>query len=150
MLAWSHREWKSWYDIKVQLVRFFTQSEYAHVAIAWVIGERVFVLEAVMPLVRIFPLSKLGDFYWLPMGCAWSPKTEELALSAIGDQYSQWDAIKAFFSSPAADHTWECAEYVMQVLKNEDIELGTSAVPSDVVRAALMRGAQMAYVQAKP
>jgi hypothetical protein len=43
LLAWSHRGWRSWYDIQIQLVRFFTQSEYSHVGIAWVVGGRVHI-----------------------------------------------------------------------------------------------------------
>ena len=62
LLAWSHRGFRSWHDFKVQAVRLFTQSEYSHVGIAWVVGGRVFVIEAVEPRVRIFPLSKLGEY----------------------------------------------------------------------------------------
>ena len=68
VLAWSHRGIRSWHDLKIWLVRMFTRSEYSHVGTAWVVGNRVFVIEAVMPKVRIYPLSKLGDFYWLQMG----------------------------------------------------------------------------------
>jgi len=46
LLAWSHRGWRTWYDIKIQAVRFFTQSEFSHVGVAWAVGGRVFVLEA--------------------------------------------------------------------------------------------------------
>ena len=57
LLFWSHRELKSWYDLKVQIVRMVTRSEYSHVGVAWVTGGRVFALEAVVPLIRIYPLS---------------------------------------------------------------------------------------------
>ena len=88
ILAWSHRGIKSWHDLKIWFVRMFTRSEFSHIGTAWVIGDRVFVIEAVMPLVRIYPLSKLGDFYHLPMGAPWRPSTEALALSKVGHKYS--------------------------------------------------------------
>ena len=67
LLAWSHRApwWASLRDCKIALVRLFTRSEYCHVGIAWVLGGRVFVIEAVKPEVRIYPLSKLAPFYWV-------------------------------------------------------------------------------------
>lgn len=117
ILAWSHRGWRSWYDIQIQAVRIFTRSEYCHVGMAWVTSGRVFVLEAVSPLVRNFPLSKLTPFFWLPQD-KWSPEIEKTALSIVGKKYSKLDAILAYFGDlkPGERDTWECAEYVAYVL----------------------------------
>jgi hypothetical protein len=141
LFAWSHTSWKSWYDIKIQAVRLFTQSEYCHVGIAWVIGGRVFALEAVQPKVRIFPLSKLTPFYWLPMNAPWDPKTEEYALSIIGEPYSQEQAVAAFINmlKTGKDANWQCAEYVHEVLKTDGIDLGKKATPNAIVLAAQER-----------
>ena len=140
LLAWTHKPWSSLYDLKIQLVRFFTRSEYSHVAIAWVIGERVFVIEAVIPLIRIYPLSKLGNFYWLPMDVKWNKETEALALSKIGERYSTFDAIKAYFTKLEYDSRWECAEFVAKVLEYEGIDLGTEYIPSLIVEKAMLLG----------
>lgn len=151
LLAWSHTSWKSWYDIKIQAVRLFTQSEYCHVGIAWVIGGRVFALEAVQPRVRIFPLSKLTPFYWLPLNAPWAPKTEEYALSIIGESYSQEQAVAAFFKMLKAgeDANWQCAEYVQTVLKTDGIDLGNVVTPNAIVLAAQERpDVAMRYVTA--
>lgn len=151
LLAWSHTSWKSWYDMKIQIVRLLTQSEYCHVGVAWVTGGRVFALEAVQPRVRIFPLSKLTPFYWLPMNAQWAQKTEEYALSIIGDPYSEEQAIKAFFKMLKAgeDANWQCAEYVQSVLKNDGIDLGEIVTPSALVLAAQERvDAAVRYVKA--
>jgi len=149
LLAWSHRGWRSWRDIKIQAVRFFTQSEYSHVGLAWVVGGRVFVLEAVMPLVRIYPLSKLGDFYHLPSTATWTPDVEELALSKVGESYSQWQAIKAFFQPLKADATWECAQYVLEVLACAGIDLGPMATPSAVVLQAQQQGSPCFFINSE-
>lgn len=146
LLAWSHHGWGSWYDIKIQLVRIFTRSEYSHVGVAWVIGKRVFVLEATNPHVRIYPLSKADDFYWIPMGAEWTEEVESYALSKIGEKYSTKDAIKAFFSLPIDNREWECAEYVKEVLAKAKIFLGNKLIPSKIVQRALEFKKPMTYV----
>ena len=147
VLAWSHRGIHSWHDLKIWFVRMFTRSEYSHVGTAWVVGNRVFVIEAVMPKVRIYPLSKLGPFYWLQMGAYWRKATETLALSFVGDDYSQVQAMVSPFITPPKDDRWECAELVATVARQDSIDLGAAYTPSEVVLAAQKRGAPMTYVE---
>jgi hypothetical protein len=139
ILAWSHRAWGSFYDVQIQAVRFFTQSEYCHVGIAWVIGGRVFVIEAVTPKVRIFPLSKLLPFWHTPMNAEWRPATEEYALAQVGADYSKWQAVQAYFGKPDLDHLWECAELTAEVLRRDGIDLGEKYTPSAVMYRAQQR-----------
>jgi hypothetical protein len=147
ILAWSHRGIQSWHDLKIWFVRMFTRSEYSHVGTAWVIGSRVFVIEAVMPKVRIYPLSKLGDFYWLPMKAYWRKATETLALSYVGNDYSQIQAVQAPFMTPPADSEWQCAELVATIARQDSIDLGYAFTPSEIVLAAQKRGAPLTYVE---
>ena len=147
ILAWSHRGWKSWYDIKIQFVRLFTQSEYSHVGTAWVIGERVFVIEAVQPKVRIYPLSKLGEFYWLSTGAQWKDETLEYALSKVGQNYSQLQAMQSAFDEPPDDDKQQCAELTARIAKMDGINLGTTYTPSSVVRSAQLLGGNLVLVQ---
>lgn len=117
VLAWTHRGWKTWYDIKLQIVRIWTRSEFCHVGVAWVIGDRVFVLEAVSSGVRLMPLSMLLPCAWISRGI-WSPEHEKRALEQLGKPYSYWDAIMgAVGALDIADNSnWQCAEYVSYVL----------------------------------
>ena len=149
LLAWSHRApwYRSWYDFKIALVRMFTMSEYSHVATAWVVGGRVFAIEAVMPLVRIYPLSKLGEFYHLPLGAKFDDDVLEFALSKVGEPYSQVQAMQAFFHLPSDDGLWECAELVRKLAMLEGIDLGLNATPSEIVLAAQVRGVSCTLVQ---
>lgn len=146
LLAWSHEGWGSWYDIKIQLVRMFTRSEYSHVGVAWVVGDRVFVLEAVEPMARIYPLSKLGSFYHIPLKAPWSQSTEEKALSYIGADYKQLQAIKAFFKPLGRGNVSECAALVLTILDNDGIDLGHFATPDAVVLQAQLYGNPTMYV----
>ena len=149
LLAWSHRGWKSIHDIKIQLVRMFTQSEYSHVGVAWVVGERVFVIEAVEPCVRIFPLSKLGSFYHIPLNAPWSASTEEKALSYVGAEYKQLQAIKAFFKPLGKGNVSECAALVLTILEHDGIILENRATPDAVVYQAQLYGHPTFYVENK-
>jgi len=139
ILAFRHTGWKTWKDLKCQFVKFFTKSEYSHVGLAWIIGGRVFVIEAVMPLVRIFPISKVLPFDLIPCGSKyWQPIIEEACLTYVGEEYSQYQAILAGINrlKAGADSRWECAELCnvalgMGNLLKTDEALST---PADIVR----------------
>ena len=147
LLAFSHFGWKSWHDIKIQAVRMFTRSEYSHVGIAWVVGSRVFCIEAVMPLVRIYPLSKLGEFYWLPTNVEWTPQVEDFAMSTVGAEYSQWKAIESVFETPQDnDGLWQCCEFAKATLKLAGVDLGNEVTPTGVVKQALNLGYELKLV----
>jgi hypothetical protein len=143
LLAWSHRGWRSWYDIQIQLVRFFTQSEYSHVGVAWVTGGRTFVIEAVTPKVRIFPLSKLGDFYWIPDFIDWTPELEERALSYVGTEYSKLEALSAFFGQSWDSAKMQCAKLAMTIAGVHN----PNVTPSEAVGRALENASPLFKVE---
>ena len=148
LLAWSHRGWGSLYDLQIQAVRFATQSEYCHVGLAWIISGRVFVIEAVTPKVRIYPLSKLLPFYMIQIDNNWSPESEEFALAQVGCDYSKWKAIKSFFGKPDFDSLWQCAALVAEVSKLNGVNLGDRYTPNAVVQVALEQDSIIRFVEA--
>lgn len=139
LLAWTHRSWKTWSDIKIQLVRFFTQSEYSHVALALCLGGRVFAIEAVQPSVRIFPLRYLGEFYHISVNADWTEEVTEYAMSHLGEPYSQLQAIQSLFKYLKHDGEWECAELVADILVKVGINLGDKQTPTAVMREAQLQ-----------
>lgn len=147
ILAWSHRGWGSLYDFKIQMVRVFTRSEFSHVGVAWVVGNRVFVIEAVEPRARIYPLSKLESFYHLGMDAPWTAETEEHALSLVGTEYKQLEAIRMFFKDREPGNASECAALVLEVLEKDGFNLGKRATPDAVVKEALRLGKMMRYIE---
>ena len=146
LIAQSGGVWTSWHGIKVNIVRMFTRSTYSHVGIAWVVGGRVFILEAVTPKLRIYPMSKIGEFYLLPMYANWADTTEHLALENVGVNYSERVAVKAFFKPLQEDDVRQCAAYVLAVLRADGIKLGNRATPDAVVLAAMRRGADCTLI----
>lgn len=152
LLAWSHRGFRSWYDLKIQAVRFFTRSEYSHVGVALVLGGRVWVVESVTPLVRIVPLSNLLPCYALNVPALdWRDEDTEFALSFVGNDeysYSQREAMRGFFgTNNTADSLLECAEFVQIAYRHSGIDLRCRATPSDVVLAVQRLGGNLKYLE---
>jgi len=150
LLAFTHEGWWSVADIESQLVRIFTRSEYSHVGIAWPVGGRVMVLEAVVPEIRIFPLSKLLPFYHLPVDGIigeWSAEVEEYALSRVGQKYSKLEAIKGLFGLTRDNNKrWQCAEYAMAILRMAGAGIDCRVTPTDLVRELMSLGAPVNMV----
>lgn len=141
VLAWSHYEWATWYDLQVQAVRIGTQSDYCHVGLAWVAGGRVWVIESVEPVVRLVPLSNLigKGFYWLPLNAPMSDVELEFALAKVGNgRYSKLQAVQAQLGvlEVGKDDLWECAELVIAGRRLSGVDLGPKATPAAVVIAA--------------
>lgn len=147
LLSFNHGDWKSWSGIKTMIVHMATRSTYSHVAIAWRVGGRVMVLEAVKPKLRIFPLSLSGNFYITPTNAPWKYDTEEYALSKIGVDYSEINAVIADFKKLPDGDVSECAAYVREILLRDGIYLGDISTPEAVTLAAQRRGFPTQYVE---
>jgi hypothetical protein len=117
LIAWSEAgDWSSWRNWQLNFVRMGTMSEYNHVGIAYVIGGRVFVVDAVVPNVRIFPLSKLTPFRYIRTPFIFDNYVEEFMLLHVGTPYSKWEAFKAAFTSDTNnDKVIQCAKLVNKV-----------------------------------
>jgi len=105
------------------------------------------VLEAVKPLVRIFPLSLSGNFYWTPMNAPWKPETEEYALSQIGQKYSEISAMQAYFETLPKGSVSECAAYVREVMLRDGVDLGLRSTPDAVVLQAQLLGNPTYFIE---
>ena len=147
LLSFNHGSWNTISGIKTEIVHMATRSTYSHVGIAWVIANRVFVLEAVEPCLRIFPLSLEGDFYWTPLNASWHPETEEYALSKLGINYSEIQAMQAFYEELPPDSVQQCAAYAREILLKDGINLGSRSTPDAVVLAAQTLGNPTYYIQ---
>jgi len=115
------------------VVQKATGSIYSHVAIAWVVGERVYVFEAVQPLVRIFPLSKLLPFYWCEIKKPLNDDSLNFLNFAVGSEYSLKDCIRAFMGETTDDNRWQCAELCREALRKNDHAVNIPATPKDLM-----------------
>jgi hypothetical protein len=152
IFAQSHGGCGSWKDIKVMLVRAFTLSTYSHVGVIDVdpVDGRVYAVEAVQPVVHRVPLSTIGSFYHLPMRHAkWGWQARALVAIALDTPYSQWDAIRAFFSPLPAGTLTECAALTREILMRCGVDLGPMSRPDAVVQRALEHGSSITFIQQK-
>jgi hypothetical protein len=152
IIALSHSSWSSWYDIQIQAVRIFTESEYSHVGIVWTFAGRVFIVESVQPVVRITPLSNLAKdgFYVVPTLVDISDQEMEFLMSKVGiAKYSKWQAILAYLKllNIGADDFYECAEFVIVARALSGLHLGGTATPSAIVQNLLESGRQLTFVK---
>lgn len=140
VLAWAEGgKWDSWRNIQLNLIRMFTMSEYNHVGLAYVTDGRVFVIESVVPDIRIYPLSKELPCYLVKTDFNFSPDIVEYMLSKVGLKYSKWEALKAFFTTDTNNpDAWQCAKFVNDVLSK--VTPGISSIkdtPHDTVEYLL-------------
>lgn len=137
VVGFPHLETETWHDKKIQIVKHVTQSPLAHIGVVWVVensyGRKVFVIEAVQPLVRIFPLSKLGDFYWFPLEKELSAEAELVALNLVGMGYSELEAALGYIDRNNENNAvTQCAELIKVVFRSNNNTLPGHATPAQV------------------
>ena len=148
LLSWTHRGWGSIHSIVLQVIRFVTRSEYVHVGVAWVHNDRVFVIEAVDPYVRIMPLSNLLACYVTHTPHYFSKEAEEYVFSLVGTaKYSYMEAIKSVFKLNKDPDKWQCAELVRSIFKANKIDLNCIDTPSELVLAIQKLGGSTMYLE---
>lgn len=138
LLIWSKdaRDTKS--NLYLNLIRLFTRSEYAHVAIAWVLEGRLYIVEATQPVLRITPVKDFEEFYHVPMKVTWTKDSEEWLIDKIGLVYSFADAVRAYLGKRVDnDRKYQCAELCHEFYELHGIELGEAYTPALLVEKAL-------------
>ena len=118
ILIWEGTSILSW------VISKWTHSPYTHVGIAWVVGNRVLVLQA-DPGVGIdaAPLSKALPVFWLPIPCALTEEALGQALDRLQESYSFMNAIRAGFGLRPRYKGFQCAQYVNKVLRATGLRL---------------------------
>lgn len=94
------------------LINLFTKSEWVHCGIAWVVNDRVFLLETSWRTgVRITLMStKIPDTI-IQTNSQWNIAAENFAFDLIGRPYSYEDAIRAGTNKRSNDDMgWICSE----------------------------------------
>lgn len=110
--------------------------------IAWRFGNRLFVIEATIPHVRIIPVSVKDEFYHIPMDVTTTEEAEEFIFEQIGKPYSIWDAMKAYMGNTLEDQDrYQCAELAMAFYRKLKVQLDCLAIPSDLVNEILSKNA---------
>lgn len=147
VLAWSHRKIDSFYGFISWLIRLFTQSEYNHVGIAWNYQGRIFVIEAVRPYIRVVPLSSKLPVYWVPLDSKLTEEAENYAFSLVGvGKYSTIEAIKSYFGYNKFNNSWQCVEFVKQVLLKNNLPVSGLDTPAAFILELQRLGKDIIYL----
>lgn len=121
----------------------FTRSDVSHLAVIWVppLTQRVWIIEAVVPCVRVRPLSQAlaegEDIYHVAMNCNWA-KAEDFAFEHVGVPYSQLLAMVSSFEPWKHGDYTECAGLAIDIMNAAGIDLGKIATPQTALRQALL------------
>lgn len=138
LLIWSKNIRNSKSNFYLNLIRFFTRSEYAHVAVAWILEGRLFIVEATEPVLRITPVKDYDEFYHLSMDVSFTKESEDWLIDKIGLTYSIMDAIRAYLGKTVKnDRRYQCAELSNEFYKFHNIDLGDAFTPTAIVSKAL-------------
>lgn len=152
LLGFSHERWGSWYDLKVQAVRFARRSVYCHVGAVFLgPGSRVMCWEAVSQGIRLHPLRYLLPFWWVPMRAQWEDEVEEWACDQLGEPYSEWQALLGGLGllEPGVDRIWQCAEAYHELAWRQKTPLNCGLTPDEIMLAAQkLPGTLTHYVEA--
>lgn len=149
LLAFSHQSRGSWHDFQMHMVRKATESEFSHVGLAYVIYDRVFILEAVSSGVRMFPLSRALPFYLVSNPKELSNAALEWAFQNIGNKYeSKWRMLLDHFIDIdlKTNHRFQCAEYVNNILAFNGQEMTRVDTPSAIIATAMQHWGVLQYV----
>lgn len=134
------------------LVKLFTLSRYTHVGIAIELGNRLFLISADIPEVKLEPLENTKPFYHVPMNVDWKPEYTEKLLSHIGERYSVLEAIKGYFNmNNPNDKSWFCTEFVKVFYGDLGYTFSDDMTPCGLMSDILaIDGKLLKYVDTRP
>lgn len=119
-----------------RFIRAWTQSEWSHVGVAWVVGGRVFILEArEFRGVGMRPLSSALPADLFVTHQEWTEESEQYALAQMNKPYSYLDAFRAGLGLKMQSMGLQCAEYARHVLNKMHLPIpDTVNTPAGLVR----------------
>ncbi len=142
LIAWSTRT-----GLYNKLIRLFTLSEYTHVGVAVIIDDELYVVEAVIPSVRMVKLNTRTPFQHIPMGVREEDNDLDYLYDFIGKKYSRLQAILSMFDIYINDDKWYCSELCYEYYKRVGIGFEQHLKPTDFVRQAIKKSKEINYIE---
>ena len=110
LLAWNITSPSDMGDLFLYSYQKIFNIKYSHVGIAAVLGGRLFVVEAIPPVVRLYPISRKSNFYLIPCNIDEKPGYLEYLFNDLGKDYSLLDLFKTCIGLKASDKDFYCSE----------------------------------------
>lgn len=139
LLIWSDDDYSAISSAILKTVRVLTVSDYGHLGIAIRVLNKLFVVEATMPSIRLVPVSDKEEFYHVPMSISWTTNCEDYLISKLGLPYSILDDIRAYFGLIAEnDDKYQCAELVREFyIKCCNLPISHNYIPKTLIKELL-------------
>jgi len=99
LVSWKAGKVNSFFTLVLKIYQKILKPKSVHVGIVFVIGGRNFVIEARPPQVRIYPLSKMEDFYLIRTNIEESNANVDFLLTEVGVEYSILDLFRGLLFS---------------------------------------------------
>lgn len=150
-IAYTSKYKSGWTSIWGFLVSLFTLSRYSHVGIALWLGDRLFLVSADIPEVKLELLSKTKPFYHVPMDLEWNEARTEDLLEHLGERYSILEAIKGFFhANDDKNDQWFCTEFSKTFYTSLGLKFSDEMTPSAMVEDILeIESKSLTYVDTR-
>jgi len=115
LIAYDTEEIDSFFGSVLYFYQKILKARYTHVGIAVRLNNRVFIVEATPPEVRLIPLPMCGDFYYIKTDLEANEDSMLSTLfSYLGRPYSLLDLVKAKFKLTSNPSDLYCSELAQE------------------------------------
>lgn len=111
LVSWKAGKVNSLFSAVLKIYQKILKPKSVHVGIVLVIGGRVFVVEARPPQIRIYPLSRMENFYLIRTNIPEDKNDVDLLLTEIGVEYGLFDLVRGIvFADGKNNKEMYCSE----------------------------------------
>lgn len=110
LVAWRITKIKGFFSFLLILYQKIFNARYSHVGVVAKLGDRLFVIEATPPVVRLYPLSLMNDFDLYKLNIEDKSQHLDILFKNIGKPYSLLDFISSHFSFRNTNTEFYCSE----------------------------------------
>lgn len=141
LVSWDAGKINSFFGLILWLYQKILRARSVHTGIVVEIGGRLFVAEARPPAVRLFPLSKMDDFWLLNLQLDPYDEDYDLLLKDMGVQYGYFDLIKGILGFKNSSKELYCSEqctkyYFERGFFPESVYDEAAQIPDNLIKIA--------------
>lgn len=111
LVSWKAGKVNSFFTAILKIYQKILKPKSVHVGIVFVVGGRTFVVEARPPVVRIYPLSRMEDFYLIRTNIPDDKANVDFLLQEVGVEYGILDLIRGLLFADGKNNKQQyCSE----------------------------------------
>ena len=111
LVSWKAGKVNSFFTAVLKIYQKILKPKSVHVGIVFVIGGRIFVVEARPPAIRIYPLSQMEDFYLIQTNIPDEKANVDFLLQEVGVEYGILDLVRGLLFADGKNNKQQyCSE----------------------------------------